>query len=281
MARFTAGEVLARRYRLGTFLGRGGLGEVYQAEDLLLGETIALKLLCAARVGDAGSLAQMRNEVRVARQLVHPNLCRVHDMDDVGGIAFLTLQYVPGEDLARRLKHVGALPQQAGISVARQLCAGLAHMHERGFLHRDMKPSNVMIDLIGRVVITDFSLTCLAQQIRDIEFLAGTPAYMAPEQLAGQRVSVRSDIYALGLIMYEMFTGRRLHAGHTPPAARQAAPPSLQFEPGIDSALAALIRTCTALDPALRPACAADVAGVLQSIDAATPQAGEAHSPPP
>jgi serine/threonine-protein kinase len=144
--------------------------------------------------------------VRTARQISHPNICRVHDIGEVEGHLFLSMELVDGEDLASSLRRIGRFPEDKATDIARQLCAGLAAAHEKGVLHRDLKPANVMLDGTGKVRVMDFGLAAIGA-VEDIR--AGTPAYMAPEQLSGREVTARSDIYALGLVLYELFTGRR------------------------------------------------------------------------
>ena len=177
-------------------------------------------------------LARFHNEVRIARQVAHPNVCRVYDIREVEGRHFLSMEFIHGEDLSALLKKVGRLPGDKAVEIARQLCAGLAAAHDDGVLHRDLKPANVMIDERGRPRITDFGLAVVSEELRGEEVMAGTPAYMAPEQLTGKEVTQRSDIYALGLVLYELFTGKRvfeaksiqelisLHEKSTPPTYR-------------------------------------------------------------
>ncbi len=203
--RFAPGTLLGGRYRIVERLGRGGMGEVYRADDLKLGQPVALKFLPADVDKDPARLTQLHTEVRMARQVSHPNVCRVYDIDEEEGTTFLSMEYVDGEDLSSLLKRIGRFPEDRALEIARQICAGLAAAHERDVIHRDLKPANVMIDGTGKVRITDFGLAgASGEAIR-----AGTPAYMAPEQLAGQEVTAQSDIYALGLILYEIFTGQR------------------------------------------------------------------------
>jgi serine/threonine-protein kinase len=197
--RLPPGVVLAGRYRIVGLLGRGGMGEVYRADDLKLRQAVALKFLPPSVAGDR-RLARFYDEVRIAREVSHPNVCRVHDLGEADGHHFLSMEYVDGEDLASLLRRIGRLPADKGLEIARQLCAGLAAAHEKGVLHRDLKPANVMIDGRGRVRLTDFGIADLAERIRSGTG-AGTPAYMAPEQFAGREVSVRSDVYSLGLVL--------------------------------------------------------------------------------
>src|SRR6202166_261527 len=207
--RFLPGRLLAGRYRIVALLGKGGMGEVYRADDLTLGQPVALKFLPDEAARDQGLLERFKNEVRIARRVSHPNVCRVYDVGDVEGHNFFTMEYVDGEDLASLLRRIGRLPEDKALDIARQLCAGLAAAHTKGVLHRDLKPANIMLDGRGQVVITDFGLAGVADQIQGAEVRSGTPAYMAPEQLAGKAVSTRSDIYSLGLVLYEVFTGKR------------------------------------------------------------------------
>ena len=192
--RFAPGTMLADRYRIVGLLGRGGMGEVYRADDLKLARPVALKFLPEAMERDPGRLARFLNEVRTALEVTHPNVCRVHDIGETGGRHFLTMEYVDGEDLATLLRRVGHLPEERAIRVARQLCAGLAAAHAQGVLHRDLKPANVMIDGRGEVKIADFGLAGAADRFEGQEIRVGTPAYMAPEQIAGREVTVSSDV---------------------------------------------------------------------------------------
>ena len=208
-AQFIPGTMLAGRYRIVGLLGRGGMGEVYRAEDLKLGQAVALKFLPKEVTHRADRLARFHQEVRLARQVSHPNVCRVHDIGEAGGQHFLSMEYIDGEDLASLLRRIGRLPSDKALELARQLCAGLAAAHDRGVLHRDLKPANVLIDGRGRAHLADFGLADLTDQRRDAPEIAGTPGYMAPEQLEGREVTTRTDVYALGLVLYEMFTGKR------------------------------------------------------------------------
>src|SRR5882762_7261117 len=193
-SRFAPGSIVAGRYRLVALLGRGGMGEVYRADDLTLDQPVALKFLpvmdadgdtTAARAGHVSArLAQFHNELRIARQVSHKNVCRLYDLGEAEGRRFLTMEYVDGEDLASLLRRIGRLPPDKAVEIARQLCAGLAAAHERGVLHRDLKPANVMIDGDGNVRITDFGLAIAEGDTAAAH--AGTPQYMAPEQLKGQ-----------------------------------------------------------------------------------------------
>src|SRR5580698_11045632 len=196
--RFIAGTLLGGRYRIIGLLGRGGMGEVYRATDMMLGQSVALKFLPVEASSNPRLLERFHGEVRVARQVSHPNVCRVYDIGEIEGMPFISMEYVDGEDLASLLLRIGRLPSDKALETARKLCAGLAAAHERGVIHRDLKPQNIMINKRGEVVIMDFGLAAIAVQLSGAEVRNGTPAYMAPEQLRGAEVTAKSDIYALG-----------------------------------------------------------------------------------
>ena len=208
--RFLPGTKVADRYRIVSLAGKGGMGEVYRADDLKLGHTVALKFLPRDLAEDPQRLEYLHSEVRLTRQISHPNVCRVYDIGEVVGQHFLSMEYIDGEDLKVLLRRIGRLPSDKGIEIAQQLCAGLAAAHDKGVLHRDLKPANIMIDGRGQVRITDFGLAKLATDSREGD-RAGTPAYMAPEQLARGETTIQSDLYSLGLVLYELFTGEAVH----------------------------------------------------------------------
>jgi serine/threonine-protein kinase len=258
------------------------MGEVYRADDLKLGQPVALKFLPEEVDRDPARLTQLHTEVRMARQVSHPNVCRVYDVAEFNGQTFLSMEYVDGEDLSSLLRRVGRFPEDRATELARQICAGLAAAHERGVVHRDLKPANIMLDGNGKIRITDFGLAGAAgETIR-----AGTPAYMAPEQLAGAEVTPRSDIYSLGLVLYEMYTGRRALEGRNVAeliAKREQAgitQPSA-IVTSLDATIDRAIMRCLLPDPAQRPASALAVAASLPGGDplAAALAAGETPSP--
>ncbi len=283
--RFIPGELLAGRYRIVNRLGKGGMGEVFRADDLKLGQEVALKFLSEELAVGEELKARFLTEIKLARQIAHPNVCRVYDVGESQGQLFLSMEYVEGQDLASLLKRIGRLPREKAVQIAQQLCAGLAAAHGEGILHRDLKPANVMLDERGRVRITDFGLAGLAEELEGAEVLSGTPAYMSPEQLAGEGVSVRSDIYALGLLLYELFTGRRAFEGRSwdeVRRARERAPstPSSHIS-GIDPTVERVILRCLEEEPTDRPSSAREVAAALPGGDplAAALAAGETPSP--
>src|SRR5437773_8981074 len=218
----------------------------------------------------------------MARQVSHPNVCRVYDVDEFEGHTFLSMEYVDGEDLASLLRRIGRFSQDRAIELARQICAGLAAAHDRGVVHRDLKPANIMLDGSGKIRITDFGLAGAAGEV----LRAGTPAYMAPEQLAGGEITPRSDIYALGLVLYELFTGRRaLEAANMAEliAKREQGDITLPTEivRDLDPGIERVVMRCLDPDPARRPGSALGVAAALPGGDplAAALAAGETPSP--
>ena len=263
--------MLAARYRVLGLIGHGGMGEVYRAYDLILNQAVALKFLARTNMSEA-ALARFRNEVRIARQVSHPNVCRVYDIGFIDGFHFLSMEYLDGEDLASLIRRIGRLPQDKAIEFARKICAGLAAAHDRGVLHRDLKPANIMIDGRGQVRITDFGLAALAQEVAIGDIRSGTPAYMSPEQKAGREVTTRSDIYSLGLTLYELFTGKRRSESQSSP---------MEIVRDLDPAIERVILRCLEEDPKRRPASALNVAMALPGGDpiAAALAAGETPSP--
>ena len=289
-ARFTPGTTLNKRYRILGLLGKGGMGEVYRADDLKLGQPVALKFLTEKLSQDKAMLARFHSEVAMAHRVTHPNVCRVHDIGEVttsaGNLHFLSMEYVDGEDLSSLLRRIGRLPADKAVEIANQLCAGLAAAHEAGVLHRDLKPANVMIDGKGRVRITDFGLAGFAEQIKGSEVFAGTPAYMSPEQFAGKEVTTKSDIYALGLVLYEIFTGKRVFEAGSLEELKRMHESSAPTTPSswvkdIDPLVERVIMRCLEKDPTKRLASAKQVADALPGGDplAAVLAMGETPSP--
>jgi serine/threonine-protein kinase len=286
-ARFVAGTILNERYRVVGLLGRGGMGEVYRAEDLTLEQPVALKFLPEALSADGAALARFHREVRVARQISHRNVCRVYDIGETEGMHFLSMEYIRGEELSSVLKRFGRLPTDKATEIARQVCAGLAAAHDAGVLHRDLKPANVMIDENGDVRITDFGLAGLMEEFGDGAALEGTPEYMSPEQLSGKELTARSDIYSLGLVLYEIYTGRKAFTAATlTDILRLRKTVSMPESPSlivkdVDPLVERVVERCLAVDPKERPASALQVAAALPGGDplAAALAAGETPSP--
>jgi Protein kinase domain len=280
------GTVLGERYRLVGLLGRGGMGEVYRADDLKLDQTVALKFLPRALERDRDRLERLYGEVRVARQVSHPAVCRVWDVGEADGQHFLSMEFVDGENLASLLRRIGRFPADKAKDIARQVSAGLAAAHEKGVLHRDLKPANVMLDGQGKVRITDFGLAGLAASFRDEDVRSGTPSYMSPEQLEGRAVTVRSDVYALGLLIYELVTGRRAFEGKGFAELARKHRDEKPIEPSaivpdLDPAVERTILACLEKDPRRRPPSALVVSAMLGGRDPleAAIAAGETPSP--
>ena len=284
--RFVPGTLVAGRYRIISLLGRGGMGEVYRATDLTLSQPVALKFLPESGPDHQRALERFHNEVRIARQVSHPNVCRVYDVGEADGMPYISMEYVDGEDLASLLQRIGRLPADKALEIARKICAGVAAAHDKGVIHRDLKPANIMLDKRGNVVVMDFGLAAVTDQLRGSEARSGTPAYMAPEQLRGEQVTAKSDIYALGMVLYEIFTGKRAYDAATMAElirlqenAQITSMSSIAAE--IDPAVEKAIRRCLDPDPAKRPASALSVAATLPGGDplAAALAAGETPSP--
>jgi serine/threonine-protein kinase len=282
--RFPPGAIVADRYRVVACLGSGGMGDVYRADDLKLGQTVALKFLSVGRGRDQVWLTRFYNEARLARTVTHANVCRVHDIGEAGGEAFLSMEYVDGEDLASLLRRIGRLPADKALQIARELCSGLAAAHDRGVLHRDLKPANIMLDGRGHVRITDFGIAVLRTDELERRIVAGTPRYMAPELLSGGEATVRSDIYSLGMVLYELVTGRLVLERDSLVSTRTRGlprPPSTIVD-DLDPVFDRIILQCLEQNPADRPA---SVHAVLTALPggsdplAAALAAGETPSP--
>jgi tRNA A-37 threonylcarbamoyl transferase component Bud32 len=283
VAQFAPGTVIADRYRIAGMLGSGGMGEVYRADDTKLDQPVALKFLPARLARDPMLLARLHDEVRLGRQVSHPNVCRLYDIVDWDGAHFVAMEYVDGEDLAKLLRRIGRLAHDKAVDIARGIAAGLHAAHAKGILHRDLKPANIMIDSRGDARIMDFGLALSDDE--DDGTISGTPAYMAPEQLEGEPATVQSDLYALGLVMYELFTGKAAHAARTlrervRDAASEVTTPS-SIVRDLDPAVERIILRCLSPDAAQRPRSARQVIESLPGGDplAAAMAAGETPSP--
>ncbi len=271
--RFAPGALVGGRFRIVSALGRGGMGEVYRAEDLRLQQSVALKFLSKSHAKNPEYLEHLVQEVRLARQVAHPNVCRVYDFIDTGSEQFVTMELVDGESLAALVRRLGRPSPATTIALAQQIVRGLAAIHERGVLHRDLKPDNVMVDGRGHARIMDFGVASLSRDhSRRSGVFKGTPAYVAPEQFLGAPPSSRTDVYALGVLLYELATGRlpfvarnleelvRRMAEEEPPR-----PSALASD--VDPTLESLILRCLDRDPAARPPSARAVAEGLPGGD--------------
>jgi len=214
----TRGTTFAGRYEIIEELGKGGMGRVYRVEDTKLEQEVALKLIKPEIAKDKKTIERFRNELKLARNIRHKNVCGMFDLGETEGVHFITMEYVSGEDLRSSIRRFGQLPIAKSISIAKQICEGLSEAHRLGVVHRDLKSNNIMIDKEGNVRIMDFGIarSLEAKGITGAGVMIGTPEYMSPEQVEGKEVDQRSDIYSLGVILYEMVTGRVPFEGDTP-----------------------------------------------------------------
>ena len=279
---FAPGALLIGRYRLASVIGRGGMGIVYRADDLKIGQKVALKFLSPQLENDPDKVARLVAEVRLGRRVSHPNVCRLYDIVEMGSHHCIVMELVEGEDLDSLLERIGRLPHDKALSIARDVCSGLAAAHDQGVVHRDLKPGNVMIDSRGRARITDFGLAATLDDLPQRHAIMGTLGYMAPEQTRGGQPTAATDVYALGVLLYEMFTGRLpfqvtsiLERSSTPPL-----PPST-FVPDIDPRVETLIARCLSNEPEDRPPTARAVLQALPLPDVLDAAIAAGETPPP
>jgi tetratricopeptide (TPR) repeat protein len=253
------GTLFAGRYRMVTCLGRGGLGEVWRADDLVVATPVALKIIDSITPEIRERILE---EVRLARRITHPAVCRVFDVGETEGCVFYSMELIDGEDVATLLRRLGRLPAEKVAEIGHQLCEGLGAAHAQGVLHRDLKPANVLIDDKGCVRITDFGINATRDDA-DSQAGAGAPGYKAPEQLVpGAVVSARADLFALGLVLYELLVGRRPFNSAADVRRTPVRPSTLvpDVHPPLERAILKALR----LDPARRPASASDMAEMLR-----------------
>jgi serine/threonine protein kinase len=260
---------LNQRYDVLAEAGHGSMGNVYKARDRETGETVALKLLKPEIASDQAMMERFKNELLFARKITHKNVCRVHDFNRIGGLAYTSMEFVEGESLRSVMNRFGGLPVRKAIGVALQICSGLKEAHAQGIVHRDLKPENVMIDSNGNVKIMDFGIArSMEAGTRLTGSMVGTPAYMAPEQVGGKAIDYRTDIYSLGLMLYEMFTGTPAFTADTPVAValkqlRETPPPPHEVEPTIPVAIERAILKCLEKEPSKRFQSVAELEKVL------------------
>lgn len=217
MLHLEVGATFAGRYQIIEELGRGGMGRVYKALDQEIQEKIALKVLKPEISMDKKTIERFRNELKIARKISHKNVCRMYDLMKEEGAYFITMEYVSGEDLKSTMNRLGRLSVGKVLIIAKQICMGLVEAHRLGVIHRDLKPHNIMIDRLGEVRVMDFGIarTLQTSGLTESGMMVGTPEYMSPEQAMGEEVDFRSDIYALGIILYELATGMVPFKGDT------------------------------------------------------------------
>lgn len=249
---------LAQRYEIAGEAGHGSMGNVYKARDRETGEIVALKLLKPEIASDQATMERFKNELLFARKITHKNVCRVYEFNRIGGIACTSMEFVEGESLRSVLNRFGGLPQRKATDLMLQMCSGLKEAHAQGIVHRDLKPENVMIDTHGNVKIMDFGIArSMEAATRLTGSMVGTPAYMAPEQVAGKPVDYRTDIYSLGLIMYEVFTGAQAFQAENAVAValkqmREAPSPPHEVDPTIPNGIERAILKCLEKEPSKR-----------------------------
>jgi eukaryotic-like serine/threonine-protein kinase len=256
---FAPGQSFGERYTVIEEIGAGGMGQVYKALDRKLGKPVALKLIRPHVAARAGGPERFRRELALAREVTHPNVCRVHDLGEIDGILYISMEYIEGQTLDRLVQSVGHLSPRQTISLGRQICAGLEAVHERSIVHRDLKPGNIVIGRNGQALVMDFGMAYQYgdQRLTDAGVVLGTMAYLSPEQARGQPTDPRSDVYAVGLMLYEMLTGRRPPGDGVvlPLALRESGercPPPSRFAPEVHAALDGVVMRCLEREPARR-----------------------------
>ena len=275
---FTRGSTLVKRYEIIEKLGRGGMGQVFRVVDKTINEEMALKLINPAIASNEKTVERFKNELKFARKITHKNVCRMFDINESEETLYITMEYVPGEDLKSMIKMMGQLSVGRAISVAKQVCEGLAEAHKLGVVHRDLKPQNIMIDKEGNTRIMDFGVarSLEAEGITGAGMMVGTPEYMSPEQVKGEETDQRSDIYALGVILFEMLSGRLPFEGDTSLSIAlkhktDPTPNPREFNAQIPENLSQLILKCLEKEKEIRYQTAEEVFSELARIEQGIP----------
>ncbi len=268
------GTLFAGRFEVIERLGRGGMGTVYRVVDRQINEEIALKLLRPEIAGDAKVVARFKNELKLARKIAHKNICRMYDINEYEGGHYITMEYMPGEDLKSLIRRAGAVSAEKALSIARQAADGLKEAHRLGVVHRDLKPQNILLDREGGVHILDFGIARLlgGAEFTEAGMVVGTPDYMSPEQVDGQPADERSDIYSLGIIIYEMVTGRPPFSGETAVSVALKQKTAIPVEPSalsqqVSPPFSRLILKCLEKNPASRYQSAEDLLVALAELE--------------
>jgi serine/threonine protein kinase len=271
------GQVLGDRYEIKTLLGQGGMGMVYRAFDRQLGETVALKTLRPELVvSDSTTLERFKQEIRLARRITHRNVVRTHDLGEVDGMYFITMEYVAGTNLKDLIKQRGKLPIGVTLTIGKQLCRALEVAHEQNVIHRDVKPHNIAVEPSGFIKVMDFGIARLMERtggegLTQAGTAIGTPEYMAPEQLMGEAVDVRADLYATGAVLFECLTGRIVFPSQTLTALiakhlEEKPPDPRTLNREVPGPLAEAVLRALAKKPAERWATAGELADALERI---------------
>jgi serine/threonine protein kinase len=268
------------RYDILQELGRGGMGIVYKAMDRETSETVALKVLRQEVLDDKLIMQRFKNELKIARKITHKNVCRIYEFAHIREGPCISMEFVEGETIRALLNRIGVFSLKSTLDLARQICSGLREAHGQGIAHRDLKPENLMLDREGRIKIMDFGIARIfaGHSLTTLNVIAGTPAYMAPEQVESRDVDQRADIYALGLIVYEMITGKEVFKADTPLAVaykqvHEAAPTPRSVDPAIPEGVEKIILRCIEKEPERR-------FQTVEELDKAVADLGYEHATP-